>query len=59
MLAAVFRTALPSISSDPVLRDLIWSFKLEAPPRPVCPSAWDLSLVLCCLAFLLFEPLHF
>ena len=31
MLSAVFRSTLPSISSDPVLRDLIRSFKVEAP----------------------------
>ena len=43
MLAAVFRTATSSISSDPVLQDLIQSFKVEAPPRPVRPPAWDLS----------------
>ena len=44
MLSAVFHTALPSIASDLVLWDLIWS----------C----DLSLVLCCLTSPLFEPLH-
>ena len=59
MLAAVFLSTIPSISSDPVLRDLIRSFnKVEAPPRPVRPPAWDLSLVLRCLPSPLFEPLH-
>ena len=58
MLAAVFPTVLPSISSDPVLQDLDWSFKVEAPPRPVCPLARDFSLVLRCLTSPLFEPLH-
>ena len=58
MLSAVFQSALPSISSDPVLRDLIRSFKVEAPPRPIRLPAWDLSLVLRCLAFPMFEPLH-
>ena len=58
MLAAVFRSALPSISSNPILGDLIRSFKVEAPPRLVLPPAWDLSLLLCCLASPLFEPFH-
>ena len=58
MLTAVFCTAIPSISSDPVLRDLIWSFKVEAPPRPVRPLAWDLSVMLCCFNSPRFEPLH-
>ena len=58
MLAAVFRTAIPSIFSDPVLRNLIRSFKVEAPPPPVRPPAWDLSMVLRCLNTPLFEPLH-
>ena len=58
MLAAVFRFHLPTLSSDPVLRDLIRSFKVETPPRPVRPPAWDLSLVLRCLSSSLFEPHH-
>ena len=57
MLSTVFLTALPSIASDPVLRDLIRSFWVEA-PRLLHPPAWDLSLVLCCLTSPLFEPLH-
>ena len=39
MLSAVFRSVLPAISSDPVLKDLIRSFKVEAPPRPLPPSS--------------------
>ena len=31
---------------------------MEAPPRPLRPQAWDLSLVLRCLNSALFEPLH-
>ena len=58
VLSAVFRCTLPSISSDPVLRDLIRSFKVEAPPRPLRLPAWDLSLVLRCLTSPMFEPLH-
>ena len=58
MLSADFRSTLPLISSDPVLRDLIRSFKMEAPPRLLRPPAWDLSLVLLCLTSPMFEPLH-
>ena len=58
MLAAVFRFRLPTLSLDPVLRDLIRSFKVDTPPRPVRPPAWDLSLVLRCLNLSLFEPPH-
>ena len=58
MLAALFRFKLPTISSDPLLRDLIRSIKVETPPRPVRPLAWNLSLVLHCLNTPRFEPLH-
>ena len=58
MLATVFPSTLPLISSDPVLRDLIRSFKVEAPPCPVRPPAWDLSRVFRCLTSPLFKPLH-
>ena len=44
MLSAVVRFKLPGISSDPVLRDLIHSFKMKAPPCPVRPPAWVLWL---------------
>ena len=46
MLSAVFRFHLPSLSSDPVLRDLLRSFKLSSAERILCPPAWDLSRVL-------------
>ena len=47
MLSSVFRFKLPEISSSPVLKDLICSFKVETPVRPVSPPAWDLDVVLC------------
>ena len=46
MLSAVFRFQLPELSSHPVLRDLLRSFRLEAPCRPLRPPAWDLAAVL-------------
>ena len=46
MLSAVFRFQLPSLSSHPVLRDLLRSFCLESAERQLRPPAWDLSLVL-------------
>ena len=53
MLSAVFRFHLPSLSSDPVLRDLLRSFK-----RCILrPPAWDLSRVLRFLNSSHFEPL--
>ena len=58
MLSGVFRFKLPGILSDPVLRDLIRSFKMEAPPRPVWPPSWDLTMVLRFLNSSTFEPLH-
>ena len=58
LLAAVFRFKLPEISSAPVLKHLIRSFKVEAPPRPVWPPAWDLHIVLQYLNSSSFEPLH-
>ena len=58
MLSAVFRFKLLGISSDPVLRDLIRSFMVEAPPRPVRPPSWDLTVVLQFLNSSTLEPLH-
>ena len=58
MLATVFRFKLPNMSSDPVLLDLVRSFRIEAPVRPLCPPAWDLSAVLRFLDSSVFEPLH-
>ena len=56
-LSAVFRFHLPSLSSDPVLRDLLRSFRLSSAERVVCPPAWDLSKVLQYLVTSAFEPL--
>ena len=57
MLSAVFRFQLPSLSSHPVLRDLLRSFALESAARQLRPPAWDLTLVLRFLASSTFEPL--
>ena len=57
MLSAVFRFYLPSLSSDPVLRDLLRSFKLSSAERILRPPAWDLAKVLRCLNSPHFEPL--
>ena len=57
MLSAVFRFHLPSLSSDPVLRDLLRSFKLSSAERVLRPPAWDLAKVLWYLNLSHFEPL--
>ena len=57
MLSAVFRFQLPSLSSHPVLWDLLRSFCLESAERQLRPPAWDLSLVLRFLNTSPFEPL--
>ena len=57
MLSTVFRFHLPSLSSDPVLRDLIRSFKLSSAERVLRPPAWDLAKVLRYLNSSHFEPL--
>ena len=57
MLSAVFRYQLPSLSSNPVLRDLLRSFCLESAERQLRPPAWDLSMVLRYLNTSTFEPL--
>ena len=57
MLSAVFRFHLPSLSSDPVLRDLLRSFKLSSAERVLRPPAWDLAKVLRYLNSSHFEPL--
>ena len=56
-LSAVFRFHLPSLSSDPVLRDLLRSFRLSSAERVMRPPAWDLSKVLQYLVTSAFEPL--
>ena len=57
MLSAVFRFHLPSLSSDPVLQDLLRSFKLSSAERVLRPPAWDLAKVLRYLNSPQFEPL--
>ena len=57
MLSAVFRFHLPSLSSHPVVRDLLRSFCLDLAERQLRPPAWDLSGVLRFLNTSAFEPL--
>ena len=57
MLSAVFRFHLPTLSSHPVLRDLLRSFRLSSAERQLQPPAWDLSVVLRFLNSSVFEPL--
>ena len=57
VLSAVFRFHLPSLSSDPVIRDLLLSFRLSSAERVLRPPAWDLSKVLTYLVSPAFEPL--
>ena len=57
MLSAVFRFHLPSLSSHPVVCDLLRSFCLDAAERQLRPPAWDLSMVLRFLNTSTFEPL--
>ena len=57
VLSAVFRFHLPSLSSDPVIRDLLSSFRLSSAERVLRPHAWDLSKVLTYLVSPAFEPL--
>ena len=46
VLSAVFRFHLPSLSSDPVIRVLLRSFRLSSAERVLRPHPWDLSMVL-------------
>ena len=57
VLSAVFRFHLPSLSSDPVIRDLLRSFRLSSAERVLRPPAWDLSTVLTYFVSPAFEPL--
>ena len=57
MLFAVFRFHLPSLSSHPVIRDLLWSFCLSSAEHQLRPPAWDLPGVLRFLNTSAFEPL--
>ena len=58
MLSAVCCLQLPELFSHPVLRDLLRSFCLEAPSRPLRPPAWDLAAVLTFLNSAVFELLR-
>ena len=58
MLSAVFRFHLPNISTHPVLRDLVRSFRVSSPSYPLRPPAWDFSKVLRFLNTASFEPLR-
>ena len=57
VLSAVFRFHLPALSSDPVIRDHLRSFRLSSGERVLRPPAWDLSKVLRYLVSPVFEPL--
>ena len=57
VLSAVFRFHLPSLSSDPVIRDLLRSFRLSSAERVLRPPAWDLCTVLTYFVSPAFEPL--
>ena len=57
MLSAVFKFHLPSLSSHPVVRDLLRSFCLGLAECQLRPPAWDLSVVLRFLNTSSFEPL--
>ena len=57
VLSEVFCFHLPSLSSDPVIRDLLRSFRLSSAERVLRPHACDLSKVLTYLVSLAFEPL--
>ena len=58
MLSMVFQFQLPALSSHPVLRDLLHSFRVSAPSYPLRPPSWDLSKVLRFLLSDPFEPLQ-
>ena len=57
VLSAVFRFPLPSLSSDPVIRDLLRSFRLSSAERVLHPPDWDLSTVLTYFVSPAFVPL--
>ena len=57
VLSAVFRFHLPSLSLDPVIRDLLRSFRLSSAELVLRPPAWELSKVLTYLVSPAFEPL--
>ena len=58
MLAFVFRTKLPKISTSNILKELIRSFTLERKKDVVSTPSWDLNKVLSALMEPPFEPLN-
>ena len=58
MLSSTFRFYLPDISSSPVLKDLIRSFRIERPRLSSRAPSWDLRAVLEFLRSSSFEPLE-
>ena len=57
MLSGVFRFILPELSSHFVLRDLLWSFRMERHLSSSRVPPWDLSLVLSFVRGAPIEPL--
>ena len=58
MLSVVFRLKLPQLGEDRTLQDLLRSFAIERPRRPLSPPSWDLDVVLRHLMSSAFEPLE-
>ena len=56
-VSSVFKFILPEIRDSFILSDLIHSFELEHPLRPLFPPSWDLVWVLSFLRGGFFEPL--
>ena len=56
-LVSIFKFRLPELLNSFILRDLIRSFEVERPRRPVGPPLWDLVKVLTYLRGSTFEPL--
>ena len=57
MLSSVFHFKQPEISSSFILKDLLRSFKVEAPVQLIRPPPWDFDAVLRFLISSTFEPL--
>ena len=57
-LSSVFKYKLPEIWDSFALNDLIRSFEIKRPLRPVDPLSWDLVDVLDYLRDYFIEPLH-
>ena len=57
-LVSVFQFKLPVLGEDRVLQDLVRSFSIERPRRPLAPPSWGLDAVLRHLLSSAFEPLE-